>query len=82
MVQSFYTKLGLAGGAIAALIIFALFILWLAGVAGITNPYDGGKPRGKTWQLVVSLIFPPYPMIWMITKINEQRKFLKKAEID
>lgn len=82
MVESFYLKFGLPGSILVSFVIFSIFILWLAGVAGITQPLDGGRPRGKVWQLVVSVLFPPYPLAWMISKIVEQRKFLKKIKMN
>ncbi len=80
MLQSFYLNMGFVGALLFSLVIFLLFICWIAGIAGITLPVDGGKPRGSAWQIVVSMVFPPYPICWMMFVMNEQRKFLKNSK--
>lgn len=79
MLQSFYTNMGFFGALLFSLTLFLLFVCWFAGIAGITLPVDGGKPRGSTWQIVLAVLFPPYPIIWMVIIMNEQRKFLKNT---
>jgi hypothetical protein len=80
MLQSFYNNFGFFGALALAVSLFFFFILWMAGVAGITIPYDGGQKRGSTWQVVFAIIFPPYPVIWLIFDMYLQRKYMKEDD--
>lgn len=78
MIQSFYDQMGLGGAIFASLLVFLLFILWLAGIAGITLPVDGGKQRKNKAQIVLAIIFPLYPIIWVIYELIRHRLTLEK----
>lgn len=76
MLQSFYHNFGFFGALALSLFLFFFFILWMAGMAGITLPYDGGKKRGNNWQIVVAVLIPIYPVAWLIYDMYQQRKFM------
>lgn len=78
MLQSLYNYFGLFGAIGVAFILFLLFIIWFAGVSGITLPVDGGRKRGSTSQTIFAIIFPPFPIIWMIARMIEQISFFNK----
>lgn len=78
MLQSLYTHFGLFGSLGIAFLVFLLFIIWLAGISGIALPLDGGKTRGSTSQTLLAILFPPFPIIWMISRMIEQRRLFNK----
>jgi hypothetical protein len=80
MLQSFYDNFGFFGALLLAFSLFIFFILWIAGIAGITLPYDGGRKKGSTWQIVLAILFPPYPVIWLIVDMYLQRRYMKEGE--
>ncbi|MBO6793381.1 MAG: hypothetical protein JJ895_05690 [Balneolaceae bacterium] len=78
MLRTFYEILGFFGALILSLTIFILFIFWIAGLAGITLPVDGGKPKFNRWQVAIAVLIPIYPIYWLIRDIIEQHIFMKK----
>lgn len=80
MLQSFYENFGFFGALALAIFLFIFIIFWIAGIAGITLPYDGGKKKGSNVQIVFAVLFPPYPVIWLLIDIYNQRKQLKKVD--
>jgi ABC-type polysaccharide/polyol phosphate export permease len=71
MLENLYQTFGIFGSLIVALIIFLLIIFWVAGIAGLT---DRSQRATKTWQIVLSVLFPPYPVIWLIYDMIRQYK--------
>jgi hypothetical protein len=82
MLKTFYTEIGFFGALLLALGLFVLFILWVAGIAGITLPVDGGKPRGSKIEIVIAILVPVYPVFWLFYEMYHQRKFIKKENND
>ncbi|WP_018126411.1 hypothetical protein [Balneola vulgaris] len=82
MLKAFYSSLGFFGALLLSLGLFVFFILWVAGIAGITLPVDGGKPRGSKWQIICAILIPIYPVTWIFYEMYHQREFLKKGEND
>jgi hypothetical protein len=78
MLKSLYDILGFFGALFLSLGLFILFIFWVAGIAGITLPVDGGKPNNKKWQIVLAVFIPIYPIAWLIKDIIVQHRFMKK----
>ncbi|HBQ59503.1 MAG TPA: hypothetical protein DD671_07710 [Balneolaceae bacterium] len=78
MLQSFYENLGFFGALFTALLLFFLFIFWMAGIAGITLPYDGGRKKGNNWQIIVAVLFPPYPILWLLLDIFMQHRHMSE----
>lgn len=82
MLKTFYESIGFFGALALALGLFFFFILWIAGVAGITLPVDGGKPRGSKIEVAIAILIPLYPVCWIFYEMYHQREFLKKDEND
>lgn len=80
MLQSFYENFGFFGALALAIFLFIFIIFWIAGIAGIALPYDGGKKKGSNIQIVLAVLLPPYPVIWLLIDIYNQRKQLKKVD--
>lgn len=78
MLKSFYELFGFIGALLLSLALFLFFILWLAGLAGITLPVDGGKPKFNKWEVLVAIFIPIYPIYWLFRDIIEQHMFMKK----
>jgi len=78
MLKTFYELFGFFGALSISLALFFFFIFWLAGLAGITLPVDGGKPKFNKWQVLLSIFIPLYPLYCLIRKIPEQHSFLSK----
>ncbi|MCG8372062.1 MAG: hypothetical protein MI700_00930 [Balneolales bacterium] len=79
MLKTFFDIFGFWGALIAALLSFLLFIFWIAGLAGITLPVDGGKPKFNIWEVLIAILVPPYPIYWVIRDIIEQHRFMKRT---
>ncbi len=82
MLKTFYENLGFFGALILALGLFVFFILWVAGLAGITLPVDGGKPRGSKLQILIAILIPFYPVFWIFYEMYRQRKFINQKNND
>ncbi len=82
MLKTFYDAIGFFGAMALALGLFVFFILWVAGIAGITLPVDGGKPRGSKLEIAIAVLIPIYPVGWIFYEMYHQRKFLKKDDND
>ena len=78
MLKTFYELFGFFGALSISLALFFFFIFWLAGLAGITLPVDGGKPKFNKWLVMVSIFIPLYPIYWLIWNITEQHRFMRK----
>lgn len=78
MLQTFYNNYGFVGSIAIAMFIFLCFIFWMAGVAGISQlPYS----KKKNAKLFCSLIFPPYPIIWVFVDMYRQKKMMNETKI-
>jgi hypothetical protein len=77
MLQSFYENFGFLGALFLAVFMFIFFIFWMAGMAGITLPYDGGRKKGHNWQIALAVFVPIYPVAWLIYDMYMQRKYMK-----
>ncbi|MEP1150412.1 MAG: hypothetical protein JXR20_07450 [Balneola sp.] len=82
MLKTFYESIGFLGALALALGLFVLFIIWVAGIAGITLPVDGGKPRGSKAEIILAIFVPIYPICWLFYEMYHQRKFIKKDSND
>ena len=74
MLKWIYGSLGFFGTFTLAVVVFLLFICYLAGVAGISDLAMSEKK--KNWLLVFSILFLPYPVIWLFMDIVRQRRQL------
>lgn len=79
MLKTFYELFGFFGALSISLALFFFFIFWLAGLAGITLPVDGGKPKFNKWEVIVSIFIPLYPIYWLFRNIVEQHIFMRKS---
>lgn len=77
MLKTFYENIGFVGSLILSIILFLFFIFWIAGLAGITLPVDGGKAKYNKWQVLFAVMVPIYPVVWLITDIIAQHRFMK-----
>lgn len=69
MLKTIFENFGFIGSLMLSLLIFLFFILWLAGIAGITQPKDGGQLRYKPWMVWLSVFIPLYPIVWIVHQI-------------
>jgi hypothetical protein len=72
MLKTIFENFGFVGSLILSLVIFLFSILWLAGIAGITQSKDGGKVRYKSWMVWLSVVVPIFPIAWIISQIWNQ----------
>jgi ABC-type polysaccharide/polyol phosphate export permease len=75
MLENLYQTFGILGSLAVALVIFLLIIFWVAGIAGITS---NNKQDGAIGKLILCVLFPPYPIIWLITDMSRQYKAMKQ----
>lgn len=80
MLQSFYNNFGFFGALAISLFLFIFFIFWVAGIAGITLPYDGGQKKGSAGQILAAVLIPVYPVIWLIVDMYTQHREMKEGE--
>ncbi len=77
MLQTFYNNFGFLGSISIAFFIFLSFIFWMAGIAGISQLPESKK---KNLKLFGSVIFPPYPIIWLFVDMYRQNHLMKEKE--
>lgn len=78
MLQTFYNNYGFVGSIAIAMLIFLSFIFWMAGVAGISQLPPSRK---KNIKLFCSVIFPPYPIIWVFIDMYRQKQLMDETKI-
>ncbi|TYP95223.1 hypothetical protein LX73_0519 [Fodinibius salinus] len=78
MLHSFYNSFGFIGSILVAMFIFLCFIFWMAGIAGISQLPPSKK---KSTKLFCSVIFPPYPIIWLFVDMFRQKSLMEETEI-
>lgn len=78
MLQTFYNTFGFLGSIAFSMFIFLCFIFWMAGIAGITQLPNS---RHKNLKLTFSVLFPPYPIIWVFVDMYRQSKLMNETDI-
>lgn len=78
MLQTFYENFGFIGSISVAFFIFLSFIFWMAGIAGISQLKES---KSKNIKLICSVIFPPYPIIWIFVDMYRQSELMKEKDI-
>lgn len=78
MLETFYNSFGFLGSITLAFVIFLSFIFWMAGIAGISQHPESRK---KNIKLFCSVIFPPYPIIWIFVDMYRQSQLMKETDI-
>jgi len=78
MLKTIFESFGFTGSLLLSLLIFLFLILWLAGMAGITQPKDGGKVRYKPWMVWLAVLFPLYPIAWILNQIWNHFSIMNK----
>lgn len=76
MLETFYNNFGFVGSLVIALLIFLFFIFWMGGVAGICKEHDSKKD--SVFRLVMAVLIPIYPVVWLIFDMISQKKQLKR----
>lgn len=74
MLKWAYIHLGFVGTILLSLLIFLGFVFYLAGVAGIS--ISSGTDKAKNTLLIIGILFPLYPIGWLIRDMIQQRKAL------
>ena len=77
MLETFFNTFGFFGAILIAFIGFAIFIFWVAGIAGIVYLPES---KDKNKKILLCLFFPPYPFFWMFYDINRERKLMQDEE--
>lgn len=75
MLQTFYNNFGLIGSLAIAFAGFLFTIFWVSGIAGIC---DSETNRYKTVKIVLAVVFPPYPFMWIIHDMYQQSQRMKE----
>lgn len=75
MLQTFYQNFGLLGSLGIAFGGFLFTIFWISGIAGIC---DSEYTKYKNLKMVISILFPPYPFIWIIHDMYQQSQRMKE----
>ncbi len=78
MLQTFYDNFGFLGALGISALMFLLFVFWMAGVAGIALPEDGGRVKNNRTQVIIAILIPIYPIIWLWSDMYKQYKFMQK----
>ncbi|MEX0593340.1 MAG: hypothetical protein WD115_01080 [Balneolaceae bacterium] len=78
MLETFYNTFGFVGAFLISFTLFIFAIFWLGGIAGISQ--KRGHATRRRIQLVVSILFPPYPLIWMIWDMIQQKIHISREE--
>ena len=76
MLETLYNYFGFAGSLVVAFLSFLFLVFWIAGVAGIT--LGKRKPARQTLFILMAVLFPPYPVAWLIVDMIKQKKELKR----
>lgn len=74
MLKWLYASLGFWGSVFFTLTAFVLFIFWIAGMAGISTIRS--TDRSKSMKLLLSVVVPPYPIIWLLVDMYQHKKRL------
>ncbi|MBN2731596.1 MAG: hypothetical protein JXR26_04110 [Balneolaceae bacterium] len=77
MLETFYNTFGFFGAILVAFLSFAIFIFWVAGIAGIVYLPES---KDKNKKLLFCVIFPPYPFFWIFYDINRERKMMTEND--
>jgi hypothetical protein len=78
MLETFYESFGFLGSISLAFFIFLSFIFWMAGIAGISQL---PASKSRTYKLACSIVFPPYPIIWIFVDMYRQSQLMKEKDI-
>lgn len=78
MLQIFYDEFGFFGSILMSLVLFLAFIFWFSGLAGIANLDD--NVRKKNIKMIAAVVFPPFPIGWLIIDIYRQHKVIKQSK--
>lgn len=78
MLKTFYDNFGFVGSIGISLFIFLCFTFWMAGVAGISQMPES---KHKNVKLILSIFFPPYPIIWVFVDMYRQSQLMKEKEM-
>ncbi len=75
MLKIFYDAMGFGVALLSAFLLFLLFIFWIAGLSGIIIAQKE-KNVGNIWQIIVAVLFFPYPILWMLHQMIRQRQLM------
>jgi len=76
MLETLYNFFGFAGSLLFSLFIFAFFVFWMAGVAGICL-----RKRPPVRQFIffsLAIFIPVYPVLWLIADMIKQKRELRR----
>jgi hypothetical protein len=76
MLETFYKTFGFIPALIISFLLFMLFIFWMAGVAGICR---NKKASHSDLNIVLAVLIPVYPIIWIISEMIRERRLLRKT---
>lgn len=77
MLQTFYNNFGFAGSIAISFVAFIVFIFWMAGISGIVYEKDEGH---KTLKVVLAILLPPYPLIWLFMSMYKESQLMKEND--
>lgn len=78
MIKWLYNEFGFFGTGVVSSLFLLLFVLWIAGLAGIGTLPDAEK--SKKVKMLLAIFIPPYPMIWLVYDIFRQKKALRSTD--
>jgi len=75
MLENLFQTFGILGSLAVALLIFLLIVFWIAGIAGIIS---NSKQDGYIGKLILCILVPPFPVIWLITDMTRQYRAMNQ----
>jgi hypothetical protein len=71
MLENMYQNFGIFGSLVISILVFLLVVFWIAGIAGITDAFP---TKTKYAKIALCVLFPPYPITWLMLDMIRQYK--------
>lgn len=75
MLENLFQTFGVMGALTISLVVFLIFVFWVAGIAGFTDSQSGNL---KPFQIALCVLFPPFPVVWLITDMVRQHRAMRQ----
>jgi O-antigen/teichoic acid export membrane protein len=81
MIRSLYLDFGFFTALAICLILFMLFIFWLAGIAGIIASPDNKEKETRILPVLLCVLVPVYPIIWLISDMIKEYLTIRRHSL-
>lgn len=78
MLQKYYGIFGFGGSILISLLGFLFLLFWFTGIAGLIEDCDD---EVEPWKVLLFMLFPPYPIGWLIYDMYKQRQYMN-SDVD